>query len=283
MKDKLSKIQKLNMPYPVKSGYGSQVKEVDMSKRIVQVIPNTYFFIDEDLDMLIPGVAKRSISQRGAQSEAIAKIKHQLDHKLLAEYVVGKPILEQETVIDGMNVLYVESKIPNTTKGNDHLINYQEGLYDNHSIGFRYLDLILAEEENENELVRQAWEKYYPLAINPEKADKFGYFYVVKEIEWYEFSVVSFGANSLTETIGVKSNNKDTLILALNNQLDNLNKQLKTGKQSDDMMKTFELQTRQIKQIIYELINLKPSLKDTLQQGSTEKEDIDYNYLINNI
>ena len=285
--EKISKHKKdkLNMPYPVKSGYGNQVKDVDLSKRIVQIIPNTYFYIDEDLDMLIPGVSKRSISQRGAHSEATAKIKHQLDHKLLAEYVVGKPIHEEETTIDGRNVLYAESKIPNTTKGNDHLINYQEGIYDNHSIGFRYLDLVLAEKENENELVRQTWDKYYPLAINPEKANEYGYFWVVKEIELFEYSVVSYGANSLTATLGVKSlNDKDTLMLALNNRMELLNKQLKSGQQSDDMMKIFELQTRQIKQIVYELINTQPSLKDTLKQGSSiKRKDIDYKFLINNI
>ena len=73
-------------------------------------------------------------------------------------------------------------------------------------------------------------------------------------------------------------------MLALNNRLELLNKQLKSGQQSDDTMKIFELQTRQIKQIIYELINIRPSLKDTLKRGSSKKrKGIDYKYLINKI
>lgn len=264
--------------YGVKSSaFGNSIKDIDMSKRTVQLIGNTYFFMDSDGDVLLPGCCKRSIDQRGPMSNAVAKIKHQHDHKLDTHNVLGKFTTLDERANDGYSVLYGESLIPNTTKGNDDLINYQAGIYDNHSIGYRYIDLALCAKEHSDENVRLSWEKYYPLLINPEKADQKGSFWAIKEIELFEISTVSFGANSLTPYIGSKSENKESMILALNNRIDLLAKQLSSGKQSDETMKDFELQILQIKQMLVELTD--SFTISTLKDGSLGNKASDFKKL----
>lgn len=256
---------KLAMFYPVKSGQlDLQVKNVDLTKRTVQFIANTYLYFDSDYDVLVPGASKKSISDRGPSSKAVAKIKHQADHKLNSEHVVGRPTLIEETIIDNKEVLYYESFIPETTKGNDHLINYQEGIYDNHSIGFRYKDIAIAMKESEDEDRRNRWNEWINKIINRNEANKIGYFWLVKEIELFETSVVSFGANSLTGVVGIKSQNKDLQLLQLFNRIDLLGKQLHSGTQSDDMMKTFELETLQLKQLCNDIFKQQPDTKETL-------------------
>jgi len=199
MKKNKTLSQKLATHFGVKIAEGiKSVKQVNMDERTVEFIANTYFFIDSDQDMLIKGCAVKSINDRGPQSKAVAKIKHQSDHVLNTKNVVGRLDVIEEREMDGKTVLFCASHIPGTSKGNDDLINYQEEVYDNHSIGFRYKQLVRAVKESTNENERKAWEEFYPLALNPEKADEFGFFWVVKEIELFEVSVVSYGANELT-------------------------------------------------------------------------------------
>ena len=117
------------------------------------------------------------------------------------------------------------------------------------------------------------WSKWIAQLINPEDAEEYGYMFLVKEIDMFEWSPVSFGANELTAFLGVKSGNKDALTLKVFDRLDLLEKQLRSGKQSDMAMLDYELETRQLKQIINEIFNLEPSIKDTLFEQRRLLED----------
>lgn len=265
--------QKLATHFGVKTASNNIDIKVDSEKRIVKFIGNTYFFIDEDFDMLIPGCCAKSISDRGVNSNATAKIKHQSDHVLNTKNVVGRLTVLDERVVNGLNVLYCESFIPETTKGNDDLQNYKDGIYDNHSIGFRYKNLIWASKDSENELSRKAWDEYYPLAINPEKADEMGGFFVVKEIELFEISVVSFGSNSLTPNLTGKSKEiNNRLKTELSERIDELARQLKPNAEKEER-KTIDLEVLQLKQIITDLQLVEPSKKDTLEPSNNDTDE----------
>jgi phage head maturation protease len=257
--------QKMATHFGVKTVEGSSsIKMVDAEKRTVEFVANTYFFIDSDQDMLISGCAAKSINDRGPKSNATAKIKHQSDHVLNTKNVVGRFDLIDERNIDGMDVLYCESHIPSTAKGNDDLINYQEGLYDNHSIGFRYKQIVKAVLNSTNEMERKAWDEFYPLALNPEKADEEGFFWVVKEIELFEISVVSYGANKLTANLTGKSKDDNEKIKSnLIERLDELNGQLKSLSESKNQRGLITMEILQMKQIITDLKLIEPSKKDT--------------------
>lgn len=277
MKNKKTLAQKLSTHFGVKIAEGVKIKEVNSEERTIKAIGNTYFWIDSDQDMLVTGCATKSINDRGPLSKADAKIKHQSDHDLKTIMTVGRIEVLDEREVDGKSVLYFESFIPETRKGNDDLINYQENIYDNHSIGFRYKNLVLAVKDSTNEAERKAWDEFYPLALNPEKADEFGFFWVVKEIELFEISVVSFGANQLTPFLGSKSQDDNNKLKSeLLERVDELCTQLKSNALSKGDKKKIELESLQLKQILNDLTLIEPSKKDTssiVKPSNADTED----------
>lgn len=223
------------------------VKDVDTSTRTVTGFFNTFNFLDSDNDILLPGSAKRSIKSRGPKSEAVAKIKHALNHDLTQ--LPGKITHLEEKTIDGITGIYFESRMADTTLGNDTLKNYLEKIYDNHSIGFQYLDMEMIERG------ARGWDKVEGNLINAEDLEKAQVVWVIKEIALFEGSTVAFGANQLTPFLGVKSQNKESLKLAIMDRMDKLTKSLNSGSQSDEMLHSFELQILQLKQMMDELID----------------------------
>jgi HK97 family phage prohead protease len=279
----LSEVDKKSAHYSVKSA-DANILDVSTSSRIVTGFFNSYNFFDSDKDVLIMGSAKKSIEERGVNSTAVAKIKHALNHDLTT--LVGKLQVMEETTKNGITGIYFESKIANTTLGNDTLINYKEGIYDNHSIGFKYNQLSLIESEKNP----VAWNEVLSKLVNPQEAEKFGYLYLVKEINLFEGSTVAFGANSLTPFLGVKSGNKESITLALDSKLNQLMHTVKNGSQSDDMMHTLELQIKQIKQVLKEIEVAETFDKPTLAKVPSEakssepiKPKFDVNQIIKNL
>jgi hypothetical protein len=263
--------KKISTSYQVKASYQTGTKDVDFSRRTVKVIPNTFYWYDSDGDVLIKGSTTKSISERGPNSTNPGKIKNVYAHDLKVQ--IGKPTLMDERVEQGVNCQYAESEILSTTKGNDTLIEYQEGVIDQHSIGFRYmqngLELVTADDAD--------WTKWTSQLINPKDAEADGYMFIVSDIKQYEWSPVAFGANSLTPYLGVKSENKNGLALKVMERIDLLAKQLYGGKQSDEAMFWYEAETMQLKQIISELFIQGPSIKDMLlekhRQNNTDIQE----------
>lgn len=229
--------------YSVRSG--GFVKDVDLTKRTVTGLFNSYNVIDSYGDVLVMGAAQKSIQERGPQSSAVAKIKHALMHDL--ERLPGKIEVLAERNLGEISGLYFETKMANTTLGNDTLINYQEGVYDNHSIGFNYVPYKTKHITKEH----SEWELVLSSLANPQ--DVMDDIYIVSEIILWEGSTVSFGANQLTPFLGLKSNDINLMKMKLNDRLERLVKQLRKGTQSDEMMKIFELQVLQLKQMICEI------------------------------
>jgi HK97 family phage prohead protease len=282
-KNILSEVDKKSAHYSVKSA-DANILDVSTSSRIVTGFFNSYNFFDSDKDVLIMGSAKKSIEERGVNSTAVAKIKHALNHDLTT--LVGKLQVLEETTKNGITGIYFESKIANTTLGNDTLINYKEGIYDNHSIGFKYNQLSLIESEKNP----VAWNEVVSKLVNPEEAEKYGYLYLVKEINLFEGSTVAFGANSLTPFLGVKSGSKESMTLALVSKLNQLEYTVKNGMQSDEMLSTFELQIKQFKQILKEIEVAETFDKPTLAKVPSEakssepiKPKFDVNQIIKNL
>lgn len=266
--------QKMAEPFPVKSMQGVvSVKDIDMSKRTVTGYFNAYNYFDSDGDILLPGCAKKSIKERGPESQAVAKIKHALFHDLTLLPGKIQVLSEDETG------LYFETRMSNTQLGNDTLINYQEKVYDNHSIGFRYLNVTSIDSK------AKEWPKVLEQLINPKDAEARGYAYLVKEIMLWEGSTVAFGANQLTPYLGSKTMNREAMQMKLQDRMDILMKQVRIGHQSDEMLSSFELQIEQIKQMINELVLYEPETKPTIKGRDEDQhgEQVDISELVKNI
>ena len=248
------KKQRLDNPYAVKTSK-KVIKDFDLEKRTVTGLFNSYFYIDSDLDMLVTGAAEESILEKGAGSTSGNKIKHLKDHdwsKVIARIDV---IDERKIQYEGKTIegIYFESYYPETQDSTDMLIKIQEGLYDDRSIGFRYKSLGVAERDSEDEDRRKRWEEYYPMALNPEKADEFGFFWVVKAIDLFEGSDVAFGANKLTPMLGVKGQ-ENHLLKELNAKVDAIAKFVRSNA-SDEAIQKAEMEVLQIKSYISALIS----------------------------
>ena len=251
----LSIQEKKDIPFGVKADTGSGYK-AQADGRTVDIVANTYNYFDSDYDVLVPGCCAKSIQDRGPQSAFPGKIKHLSNHDITKG--IGRLDVLDETKISGMHVLHALSWMSETAEGEDKLTKYAEGLIDQHSIGFRYLDLQFLESESEE------FDNVLKDLINPEDAIDAGFMFVVKEIRLYEISSLDgFGANRLTPFLGVKSENKNVQYNNLITKLDALHNAMKTGQGDKE---TITIQYLQIKQMIYELYNPEPSLKDTLHE-----------------
>lgn len=269
-----TKAEKLLNPYRVQTTQKT-VKDIDLDKRTVTGLFNSYFFIDSDLDMLLPGSASKSIQERGVDSKKGNKIKHLKDHDWSKNIARIDVLKEDEVEINGrmLKGIYHESFYPESQDSTDMLIKIQEGMYDSRSIGFQYEKLVLCMRDSENEDQAKNWDQYLPLAINPEKAEKSGYFWVVKEIRLWEGSDVAFGANALTPVLGIKSENKALAASQLYEKLDRATSLFKSGKLSDEGFHGLEMEIKQIKSYISALIEGKQPLKEAPQKppAATQK------------
>lgn len=84
---------------------------------------------------------------------------------------------------------------------------YAKGYVKNHSVGMRYVKLVLCMDNSGYGAEFEAWEKYLPYAVNPEAAEEKGYFWAVTEAKVIEGSAVPMGSNWITPTLSVE--NKD--------------------------------------------------------------------------
>lgn len=271
MKDQLKK--KLSNPYKART-VEKAVKDVDLEARTVTGIFNSSFYIDSDLDMLLPGAASKSIQERGVGSTKGNKIKHLKDHDW-SKNIARIDVLEERKIeINGKDIegIYHESYYPESQDSTDMLIKIQEGMYDARSIGFQYEKIVFCEKESENEDHVKNWNTYLPMAMNPEAAEEYGFFWTVKEIKLWEGSDVSFGANELTPLLGLKSRSKDMVQKQLFDKLDICKGLMKSGNLSDDGFYRLDMEIKQIKSYIATITDQQPFKKDTSIITSRQSE-----------
>jgi HK97 family phage prohead protease len=196
-----------------------EIKDVDVEKRIITGYASKVGNIDLVGDMIMPGAFTKTINERGpmGKNEIWFLHNHSTDSPL------GKPSILKE---DNYG-LYFESKIVDTEIGSDILKLYNEGLINQHSIGFSTI------KQN----------KVDSTAGNP------GY-YQIQEVKLYEFSSVLWGANPDTPFMGVKSLDAQ----GLQDRFDKLYKQLKSGNLKDETYELLEIEYNFIKSEIFKLI-----------------------------
>lgn len=278
----LNSSQKTSKPshFAVKScDLKASIIDVSIKDRIVTGFYNTYNFLDSDGDVLLPGCAKRSIKNNGPNSSAVAKIKHAMNHDLTQLPGKIQTLEERAMNIKGYGAvegIYFETLMVDTELGNDALKNYEAEIYDNHSIGFRYIMDKLTMVERES---KSAWDKVVGSLINPEAADERIWLWTVGDIKLFEGSTVAFGANSLTPFLGMaKSMSKESIILSLTDRICKLEKTYRTGTQTDDMLQRFEVEALQAKQFIEDLgefITMDATSVEVLMRKQKEREALD--------
>lgn len=114
--------------------------------------------------------------------------------------------------INKLEVLVYEATI--TKSRNEFMFNqYKNGFVLNHSVGMRYVKLFFCYNNDAPEYSadKENWDKYYPLIMNKDDADKTSYFWAVTEAKNIEGSAVVKGSNFLTPVLSIEVIDENTL------------------------------------------------------------------------
>lgn len=114
--------------------------------------------------------------------------------------------------IDKLEVLVYEAVIKK--ERNEFMFNqYKSGYVLNHSVGMRYVKLFFCYNSDLPEYAsdKQNFDKYYPMILNKDEADKSGYFWAVTEAKKIEGSPITKGSNFLTPVLSMEVIDENTL------------------------------------------------------------------------
>lgn len=219
--------------YKIKSD--GEIVDVDMTNRIVMGYAAKFGNIDLHGDMIMPGAFTKTIQERGPQGKNEIWFLH--NHS--SDSPLGKPSVLKE---DNFG-LYFEAAIIDTEIGEDILKLYENGLINQHSIGFSTIKESKVEEGNQKP------------------------YYQIQEVKLYEFSSVLWGANPETPFLGLKSMDAK----GLQDRFDKLYKQLRSGNLKNETYELIEIEYNFIKSELFKLINDKESVKSTPVEVNPEE------------
>ncbi len=159
--------------------------------------------------------------------------------------------------------LFAVGQLGTSTKGEDAFKDYEDGIIREHSIGFQYI------------ADKTKW-------IPDVTIDAGGYF-MINEVKLYEGSAVTFGANDLTNVVGViKGEQKTAKIEQITNELNICIKALANGKGSDERLHEIEMKVKYLNSQLITLANADPI---TIQSVKSEPLNDAFNWsnVINNL
>lgn len=231
--------------YKVKT-FETKVEDVDRRSRKVKMYLSTFDVKDAYGDVIKKGAFTKSLSEKGPESSSFRKIQHLRNHDW--NQLVGKFV---ELYEDNYGLVGV-SELGRSTKGEDTLLDYEDGLIKEHSIGYK--------EIRGKSLIKND--------------AQFGKHKELTELNLFEGSSVTFGANELTPVIDVNTKSIDQI-----STLDKIQKltkdiydSLKNGEGTDERLMFLEYKLAQLQELQNSLKDLKPSTKDTLDIEPNEED-----------
>jgi uncharacterized protein len=208
--------------------YGVKTLDVDEGSRKVKVYLSAFGNIDSDNDRIIKGAFAKSIKERGPESTSNRQIAYLRMHDWNKQ--IGKMLELSE---DDYGLLAV-AQLGKSTIGQDAMYDYQEGIIREHSIGFRYVIDKMKMNDAEN-------------------------CFDVFEVELWEGSAVTFGANSETFVVDVsKGLTKESHLKVLNDEMNLLMKSFREGKGTDDRLYAIEMGLNVIQSKYNTLVTYEP-------------------------
>lgn len=197
------------------------ILDVDVPMRTVKAVWSKMGNVDLDNDIIVPEAYTKTLHESGPKGKNI--VWSLVDHNASFKSALGKPT---ELYIEGDQLIAV-TKIVDTQIGSDMIKFYNEGLINQHSIGYS----TVKGDYNTETGIR-----------------------TIKELKLYEGSAVLWGANPETPTLGLsKSMTKVNENLSLVQRLERLTKAWKNGTFTDDSFSLLELEIKQIQLKIDEL------------------------------
>ncbi len=181
---------------------GSIELKADKANRTVEGYASVFNVLDHDFDIIVPGAFANTLERRGER----VKLLWQHD----PSSPIGKPTKMQE---DGKG-LAVSAKVSATDKGDEALTLVEDGVVDSFSIGYNVLRREILERDASAASILGALggeesSLASDLTLLTELASKVATapwrVRVLKELELFEFSLVTFPANEAAVVTGVKN------------------------------------------------------------------------------
>lgn len=189
----------------------TEVIEVQPGKLPVTLIGNTFNFCDSQMDVLFPGCANKSIKEMGPKGKDL--IYHLKNHDTDTESRIGylSDIYEKVIALTDLGLdmvgsttcLLFDTEVIQALCENSYQ-QYLDKKVKQHSIGLRYVKLILCINDSNDAEHFKNWNQYYQYVLNKSVVDSVGYFWAVTEIQLYEVSFVLWGANEITPCIDME-------------------------------------------------------------------------------
>jgi len=243
---------KLSKHYPVKS-ISFKIEDIDEGSRRVKGYASAFDVMDSDNDVIKKGAFLKSIQERGPMTAGNRKIAHLRNHDW--EHQIGKFV---ELYEDEKGLVFV-SELGRSTKGTDALLDYQDGILREHSIGFNYIK-----------------DKLNYIEADKSTFDSNNGHFEITEVKLWENSAVTFGANEFTPVLDVAkgAEGRDKLIEKLNEMSERFQKTLRNGGGTDERLQNLELTFKQIQELQNSLVSMKPDVKATLKEDKPNDSNL---------
>lgn len=215
-----------------------EIKDIDSVSRRVKIGLSAFGNLDSDNDVIPMGAFAKSIQERGPMSQANRKIQFLRYHDF--EHQIGK----FESLEETHDHLVAVATLGRSTKGTDALLDYEDGVILEHSIGFNIIqDKTFIREDGVREL---------------------------RELFLWEGSAVTFGSNSETPVFNVGKGNRTEYLDKLNQKMNGLIKALKNGKGTDERLFQIEMDLRVVQSKYNSLITLESGVIVPLKEDEPE-------------
>jgi len=234
------------------------IKDIDSKNRKVALYLSKFDVVDSDNDVIQRGAFTKSIQERGVNSDSNRKI------AFLRYHDWNMPIGKFTELQEDESGLYAVGQLSRSDDGKNALIDYDEGIIREHSIGFKYIkDKIRFVEDDTMEK---------------------GGFYQVSEVQLFEGSAVTFGANEFTNVVEIaKSEGKDNVIEKITKEIDIVTKSIVKGNGTDERMYHLEMKLKFLNSRLIELVKVEPFNKHSIKTEPTKEPEFDWNKVINSI
>lgn len=184
----------------------------DIKSLDATLIINTTNYFDSHKDVHIPGIWKKSLSETKEMYLCNS-------HFLTFEDIITDEIKAYTKTFTwkelGYNkpgtteALVFDAKIEN--ERNPFMFNqYRKGYVKNHSVGMRYVKILLAINDEDYKEEFAVWNQYIDEIVNKEDAEDSGFFWAVKEAKVIEGSAVVRGSNRITPVYRIQSSKQDS-------------------------------------------------------------------------
>lgn len=218
---------------------GAEIRDMDDNKLTVDIVVNDFTQRDSHGTTFDPKAFNASILTRGPKAGDAFRLRH-LKHHDQRQDAIGKPL---EIPYDNQ-VLRVIGGITPSQRGREHYEDIKFGLFE-YSIGF------------------------YTLATDP-KDDSH-----ITEVDWWEYSSVTFGSNPGTRTLAVRHSilNGSATIQEVAEHADKVDVALGKGNYTDERFAQMEKELKELRAIV-ERFTTKPASPTPVVNNSISAEYI---------